>query len=264
LRTGALIAAASLVALAGCSGQSGQGPGPAPESRVTGGPVSYRSGTDTVRGVLYRPAGEGPFPAVVVVHSDFGLTKWVEAQAKRLAEKGYVALAVDLYRGEKVADVMDAHILDRAMPGERVLGDLKAAVDYLVSRPDVRKEALGIIGWGSGGGNALDAALADRRLRAVVTCYGRLTTDAELLKPLNASVLGIFAGEDEGISPETVATFRAAMAKAGKRVTTQTYKDVGHGFMDPTGPDRPGPMAAEATADAWKRIESFLAAELKP
>jgi len=248
--------------LSGCSGPSGKSSGPGAVSEEV---VSYPAGKDSLRGLLYRPTGQGPFPAVVVIHGDFGQTKWLKAQARRLAERGHVTLAVDLYRGASPpAGVMDAHILDRALPEEQVQGDLKAAVDYLTGRPDVRAERLGVIGWDSGGGYALDAARGDGRLRAVVVCYGRLVTDAKLLAPLKASVLGIFAGKDEGIPPETLQQFRAAMARAGKRVAgLHVCEDCGHGFMDPSDPTGRGPGDADAAEKAWARIESYLAEELQ-
>jgi carboxymethylenebutenolidase len=256
-----LSAIALTLFLTGCKGQ------PAPDSSPDTGPtirtVTYPSGKDRVKGVLYRPAGEGPFAAVVVVHGDFGLTPWVKDQGRRLAKWGYIALAVDLYRGEIPADLMEAHILDRGLPDERVLADLKGAVSYLAGRSDVRRGKLGIIGWDSGGGYALDVALKDRRLKAVVTCYGRLTTDPKLLAPLRASVLGIFAGDDEGITPETIAQFRAALRKADKRnAGLHVYRECGHGFMTPEGSARPAPPVTRATSDAWKKIEAFLGEEL--
>src|SRR5262249_41535893 len=226
--------------------------------------VTYPSGGDTVHGIVHHPGETRPLPALVVVHGDHGLTDWVKAQAARLAGKGYVVLAVDLYRGQVVTNLMDAHIMDRGLAEDQVRADLKAAVDYLVSRRDVRADALGIIGWDAGGGNALDAAIHDPRLHAAVVCYGRLTTDPALLVPLQASVLGIFAGQDEGISPQTMEQFRAAMRKAGKRIAgIHTYPDCGHGFMDPTHPGLSGPSVASAVADAWDKIDAFLAAELK-
>src|SRR5437588_12101542 len=117
-----------LLLLCGCSAQSEKGATPEASSEEM---ITYPSGKEKVRAVLCRPAGKGPFPAVVVVHGDFGLTKWVKEQAGRLAAKGYVALAVDLYRGEVAKDVEEAHILDRGLPENRAHGDLKAAVDYL-------------------------------------------------------------------------------------------------------------------------------------
>src|SRR5215470_15068428 len=59
--------------------------------------VSYKSGDETVQGVLYAPSGNGPFPAIIVVHEWWGLNDWVKEQAARLADQGYVALAVELY-----------------------------------------------------------------------------------------------------------------------------------------------------------------------
>jgi carboxymethylenebutenolidase len=236
----------------------------APNTTAGGQVVHYPAGKDTVRGLLYMPRGSGPFPAIVVVHEDFGLNDWMKEQAARLSAKGYAILAVDLYRGEVVGNVLDAHIMDRGLPEERALADLKAAVDYLGSRPDVRADHLGIIGWDSGGGYALDAAIKDKRLKTAVLCYGRLTTDATLLEPLNASVLGIFAGKDEGISADTIEQFRNAMETAGKRVAgLHVYAGCRHGFMNAAALTKPTAVETEALADAWQKIDSHFAAELK-
>jgi carboxymethylenebutenolidase len=251
----AALAGSLLLLLAGCAARPDPPPAPTPATAET---VSYLSGKETVHGFLCRPAGTGPFPAVVAIHDDYGLTDWVKERAGHLAERGFVALAVDLYRGQGAADLMDAHILSRGLPDEQVQADLKAAVDYLCQRPEVQADGIGVLGWDIGGGYALDAALQDPRLRAVVTCYGRPTTDPALLKPLNAPVLGIFAGKDEGIPAETVAQFKAAMQKAGKRVTIEVYPASGHGFLSPAGGAAPDPAAA----DAWDRIDAYLAAEL--
>jgi carboxymethylenebutenolidase len=256
MRTAVVLSLLPLVGCAGAPPATLPAPGAAVET------VAYPSKKETVRGLLYRPAGAGPFPAVVAVHGDFGRADAVTQQAQRLAEHGYMTLAVDLYRGETPGDLMDAHILGRGLPDDRVRDDLKAAVDYLAVRPDVRPEAVGILGWDMGGGYALDAARADPRLRAVVVCYGRLTTDPDLLRPLNASVLGLFAGKDEGITPDTIRQFETAMHKAGKRVAgLQVYSDCDPGFLDPSSP---GTAAAEARTDAWQRIDAYLAAELRP
>ncbi len=246
--------------LAGCA-RPAPGPGAPPPAAED---VSYTAGRDTVRAVLHRPAGPGPFPALVVLHGDFGLSDGVKEQARRLAGMGYVTLAPDLYRGERPKELLDAHILERGVPEERVQADVKGAVDYLVGRPDVRKDAVGVIGWDSGGGYALDAATREPRLRAVVVCYGRLTTDPALLAPMRASVLGLFAGKDEGISPEIIESFRRAMADAGKRVADlHVYPDCGPGFMNPKPSPNDVPGPPEAEADAWSRVEAYLSAELK-
>ncbi|MCI0456164.1 MAG: dienelactone hydrolase family protein [Gemmataceae bacterium] len=224
--------------------------------------VTYRSGKDTVRAVVCRPDGKGPFPAVVAVHGDFGLTGWVKEQAQRLAAKGYVVLAIDLYRGSVAKDLEEAHILERGLDLGRVQTDIKAALDYLQTRPEVSKDRLGILGWDMGGGHALDAAMRDGRLKATVVCYGRLTTDSKPLAGLRGPVLGLFAGKDEGIPPETTQRFQAAMKKAGKRAAVHVYPDVGTCFLDPKSPYLSAPTPAAVITDAWARIEKFFAEEL--
>jgi carboxymethylenebutenolidase len=226
--------------------------------------ITLRSGTDDVRAYCFRPAGKGPFPALVVLHGDFGLTDWVKKQAERLANKGYLTVAIDLYRGELPRDIEEAHILERALPADRVLRDIKAALDFLVQRPEVRKERLGIIGWDMGGGWALEGAMHDARLRATVLCYGRLCTDPQLLARLNASVLGIFAEDDEGTSPQTRQRFQEAMKRAGKRLDLQVFKKAGSSFMEPDSLYRDGPPALGAAVGAWQRIDAYLQAELRP
>ncbi len=262
-----LLACCCLLGLAGCARLTTK-PLPTGRPAAAAESVTYAAGAASGRGWLYQPTGPGPFPAVIVVHDDYGLTEWVKRQAEHLAERGYLALAVDLYHAQAVGDVMDAHIMSRGLPQDQVMAELKAAADYVTRHPDARGGDLGILGWGMGGGYALDAALQDDRLRAVVTCYGRLTTDPALLAPLQASVLGIFAGRDEGISPETIGQFRTAMRRAGKRLAgIHVYPECGHGFLNPQEPYASGSAGADATraaADAWGKIDAFLAAELHP
>src|SRR5271170_7764833 len=134
--------------------------------------VSYKSGDETVQGIVYTPAGKGPFPALIVIHEWWGLNDWVKDQAGKLADQGYVALAVDLYRG-KVADNPDlAHELMRGIPEDRATRDLRAAYDFLASLPNVKKNRIGSIGWCMGGGYSLDVALAEPHLAATVINYG--------------------------------------------------------------------------------------------
>src|SRR5579863_1580202 len=109
--------------------------------------VSYKSGDETVQAVLYTPQGKGPFPALVVIHEWWGLNDWVKEQASKLAGQGYVALAIDLYRG-KVATAPDvAHEIMRGVPEDRAKRDLHAAFVFLASQASVKKDRVGAIGW---------------------------------------------------------------------------------------------------------------------
>ena len=222
--------------------------------------VSYKSGDETVRALLYTPPGKAPFPAIIVIHEYWGLNDWVKEQASKLADQGYVALAIDLYRG-KVATTPDvAHEIMRGVPEDRAKRDLHAAFEFLQSQPNVKKDGIGAIGWCMGGGYSLDVALQEPTLAADVINYGHLATDADAIKKINAPILGLFGGQDHGITPDDVHKFEATMKQMGKKIDVKIYDDAGHAFENPN--NKTGYRAYDA-ADAWDRTVSFLAENLK-
>lgn len=222
--------------------------------------VSYKSGDETVNGVLYTPKGKGPFPALIVIHEWWGLNDWVKEQASKLADEGYVSLAIDLYRG-KVATTPDmAHELMRGVPDDRADKDLHAAFEFLKSQPDVKPEKIGAIGWCMGGGYSLDVAVAEPTLAADVINYGHLATETDDLKKINAPILGLFGGQDRGITPDDVKKFDDQLKALGKKVDTHVYPDAGHAFENP---NNTAGYRKEDAADAWRRTVAFLAETLK-
>ena len=223
--------------------------------------VSYPSGSETIHGLLYAPAGKAAAkrPAIIVIHEWWGLNDWVKEQAADLASHGYYALAVDLYRGQVAIDADTAHQLSRGLPQDRGLRDLKAAEAYLSSRKDVDSHRIGAIGWCMGGGYALAFAVADPNLKAVVANYGPPPTDPDSLKQIRAAILGNYGGLDKGITPESVEAFAAEMKKLGNPIDVKIYPDAGHAFENPSNK---GGYRAEDTADARSRYLRFFAHEL--
>src|ERR1700731_2066980 len=130
-------------------------------SARAGAMVSYPSGSETISGYLAAPDGAGRKPAIVVIHEYWGLNEFVKGKADNFAKQGYVALGVDLYRGKVASDPDTAHQLMRGLPEDRALRDLKAAVAYLRTRPDVDPARIGAIGWCMGGGWSLNLAIAE-------------------------------------------------------------------------------------------------------
>lgn len=227
---------------------------------VTSKNVSYKSGDDTVQAILYAPDGKGPFPGIVVIHEWWGLNDWVKEQASKLADQGYAALAIDLYRGKVATTPDEAHEIMRGVPEDRAKRDLHAAVEFLKSQPNVKKDRLASIGWCMGGGYSLDVALQEPTLTAAVINYGHLAVEPDSLKKINASILGIFGGQDRGIPVDDVKKFEAQLKQMGKRVEIVIYSDAGHAFENPNNKD--GYRSADA-ADAWKHTVAFLASTLK-
>jgi carboxymethylenebutenolidase len=222
--------------------------------------VSYKSGDEAVQGILYTPAGKGPFPGIIVIHEIWGLNDWVKEQASKLADQGYVALAIDLYRGKVATTPDEGHEIMRGVPEDRARRDLHAAMVLLQSQSDVKKDRIAVIGWCMGGGYALDVAMQEPTLRAAVINYGHLAADDDSVKPIHASILGLFGGKDRGIAVYDVMKFEAMLQKQGNRVEIHVYPDAGHAFENPNNKDG---YRADDAADAWQRTVTFLADTLK-
>jgi carboxymethylenebutenolidase len=218
--------------------------------------VSFQSGNETAKGLLYTPAGSGKHPAVVVIHEWWGLNDWVKEQAADLAAHGYVALAVDMYRGQVASDPEMAHELMRGLPQDRGVRDLTSAVTYLQTRPDVEPGKIGAIGWCMGGGYALQLAIHDPSLKAVSINYGALATDPADLEKIHAAVVGNFGGQDHGIPAASIDAFAAQLKKQGVPVSVKIYPDAGHAFENPN--NKTGYRAVDA-ADAQQRSRELFA-----
>ena len=227
---------------------------------ATGKSVSYKSGDETVQGMIYTPSGKGPFPGIIVIHEWWGLNDWVKEQASKLADQGYAALAVDLYRGKVATTPDEAHELMRGVPEDRATRDLHAAFEFLKSQSNVKKDRMASIGWCMGGGYSLDVALQEPTLTAAVINYGHLAVDADSLKKINASILGLFGGQDRGIPVDDVKKFEQTLKQLGKKVEIVIYPNAGHAFENPNNKDG---YRTDDAADAWKRTVKFLESTLK-
>src|SRR5215470_5979924 len=223
--------------------------------------ITFPSGSENVSALLYLPAGSGPHPAIVIVHEWWGVNEWIKEQADHWAGQGYVALAVDLYRGRVATDADMAHELSRGLPQDRGVRDLVAAVQFLAKRSDVDPKRIGAVGWCMGGGYAAQLAVADPNLRAVAINYGALPTDKTALSAIHAAVLGNFGGLDHGIPPDAVNAFAASMKSLGKPVDVKIYPDAGHAFENPNNTQGYKPEDAK---DAQQRMQAFFAKTLKP
>jgi carboxymethylenebutenolidase len=222
--------------------------------------VSYPSGDETVQGYLAQPTSAGRHPAVIVIHEWWGLNDWVKEQADKFAEQGYVALAVDLYRGKVVTDSEQAHELSRGLPQDRGVRDLIAAFNYLASRPDVDPAKIGDVGWCMGGTYSIQLAVHEPQLAGCAVNYGSLPTDPTDIQQIKAPVLGNFGALDRGITPDSVHAFEKAMQAAGKTIDAKIYDGAGHAFENP---NNRGGYRAEAAADAWARMLAFFGKTLK-
>ena len=222
--------------------------------------VKYLSGNDTVSAYLAVPKGKGKFPALIVIHEWWGLTPWMKGNAETFAKKGYVALAIDLYRGKVTADPKVAGELAQSLPMEREITDLKSAFAYLKNLPEVNAKKIGSIGWCFGGGFSFQCALNLPGLKTCVVNYGKLSSDENQIKNIHCPILCIFGNEDKAFPPATVNAFDKAAKAVGLNVKVKFYPGVGHAFMNPG--NKMGYKKESADA-AWKDIYAFLNKTLK-
>ncbi len=188
---------------------------------------------------------------VVLIHEIFGRDDYVRSVGRSLAAAGFPAAVVDLYGG-RYATSLDEALARRGELTDTGVLDLLDAGRESVRRRLVPHAKIGTLGFGLGGGFALLGACR-RRFDFTVDYYGRIER-ADDLEGLGAPVLGVFASEDEGVTPWAIGELLPAAVRWKRRVTLELYPGVRHGFH------RPGTEHhdAAAAADAWQRTLAFL------
>jgi carboxymethylenebutenolidase len=211
-------------------------------------------------GYMARPADNGTYPAVVMIHEWWGLNDNIEHMADILAGHGYTVFAVDLYDGEVATDSDRAGELSgqvRSNP-EAAIQTMQRATEGLRQSPYSTGQVASL-GWCFGGGQSLQLSLSEADLNATVIYYGTLTTDAETLQRIDAPVLGIFGSEDRVVGIESVRAFNRTLDDIGVDHEVYVYDGAGHAFANPSGES----FRPNATRDAWARTLRFLDASLK-
>jgi carboxymethylenebutenolidase len=197
-------------------------------------------------------------PAVIMIHENKGLNDNIKKMANLLARNGYVVLAVDLFKGEVTTDRNRSSELSQYIRDNQDIAtaNLKSAVRYLSSLPNVNPEKIVSLGWCFGGGESLQLALnsQDHPLAATIVYYGRLLTDNASVANIKWPVLGIFGDQDKSISVDSVKAFEMALNSNGIPNEIYIYKGVGHAFANPSGEN----YAPKETQDAWQKTLAFL------
>lgn len=212
-----------------------------------------------VAAFVARPSGEGPFPAVIMIHEFWGLRESIVGKAEALAEQGYVVVAPDLFRGRSTAWIPTAIYQTLSAPQERVNTDLDTVYAWLGGQDDVIVERTGVMGFCFGGGMSLRYSLHNGDIAATAIFYGSPIVEAERLRSLPAPVLGVFGAEDASISLEQVQAFDDALGRAEVPHEIQIYQGVGHAFV--TGVD--AVQAGGAPGQAWQELLGFLSRHLQ-
>ena len=227
------------------------------DSRIKAQYVTYPSpggNSGQMRGYLVQPAGQGPFPAVLVIHENRGLNPYIEDVARRAAVEGFLALAPDGLSpaGGYPGNDDDGRALQAKLDQGKLRTDMLNGARFLKAHA-VSNGKLGVTGfcWGGGTTNYLATALgAD--MHAGAPYYGAAAETASVPK-IKAPLLIHYAENDERINAMWPA-FEAAMKTAGVPHQMHTYPGTQHGFHNNSTP-RYNEAAAKLS---WERTVAFF------
>lgn len=220
--------------------------------------------------LAHPPAGEGPFPLVVMIHEFWGLDEATISKAELLARDGYVVVAPDLMRGVRTRWLPSAIWQTLRTPDDRVRDDLDAVVAAFTDEagPGVERNVdatvdatrLAVLGFCFGGRMSLRYALERPAVGVIGVFYGNVTDDAAALARLGGPVLGVFGADDASIPQREVEAFERALASAGVEHEIRVFEGVGHAFVR----DAEGIASDPVQAEAWALLQGFLARHLAP
>jgi carboxymethylenebutenolidase len=203
-----------------------------------------------------RPKDKARHATIVVVNEIFGIHDYIKDICRRLARRGYVAVAPDFFYRSGVnlpalSDFKQIMPVVQQASVEQVDADLKAVTGWIKKRPFARPAQIGVTGFCWGGAVAWRSAIVDPDVKAAVAWYGQLKPLIGRAAELHAPVLGLYGGQDQGISQEDVAAMQAALRSAGKSDSQIiVYPDAGHGFHA----DYRSSYNEKDAADGWARM----------
>ena len=214
------------------------------------------------------PKGKGKRPVIYVVAEIWGLHEHIKDVCRRLAHKGYFAIANEPYSriGQlwKLTDIKEVLAGANKLTDEQAFSDIDATVDWAAKHKLAAGSKLGITGFCRGGSMVWMYCAHSKRVKAGVAFYGPFlpTPPAmplgvlDIADQLKAPVLGLYGGADQGIPLDTVERMRAALKAFGKdkQSIIHVYPDAPHGFNADYRPS----YRKEVAADAWKRAFAWF------
>jgi carboxymethylenebutenolidase len=229
------------------------------DARIRADYLTYPGASGGVRAYGAAPQGDGPFPAVIVIHENRGLNPHIEDVTRRAAAAGFWSMAPDALSplGGTPEDVDEARSRMRQLDAEQTNGDFLAAIPFAQSH-EMSTGRVGCVGfcWGRAMANRL--AVRSPELAAAVAFYGRQPAASDVPE-IRAAVQLHYAGLDERINAG-IADYQAALDATRVHYELHMYEGVNHAFHNDTSPTRYNEAAARL---AWQRTIEFFDTHLR-
>jgi len=227
------------------------------DERIKANWVEYDSpggNSGRMRGYLVQPVGEGPFPAVLVMHENRGLNPYIQDVARRAAVAGFLALAPDGLApvGGYPGNDDEGRAMQRSLDQGKLQQDMVNSARF-VREHELSNGKLGATGfcWGGGTTNFLATEMGDE-LAAGAPFYGR-AADTDKVGLIRAAIQVHYAEEDARVNALRD-EYEAALQKHGVDYEMHTYPDTRHGFHNYSTPRH----NADAAKLAWDRMMAFF------
>lgn len=230
--------------------------------------ITYKAGNVTLAGfVAYDESIKGKRPVVLVVHEWWGLNDYTKMRARKLAELGYFAMAVDMFGNGKIAaDPNEARALTGPFYKDPLLAKTRidAAILKVSNFAQADPNNVAAIGYCFGGSVVLNSAKLGAKLKAVVSFHGGLAgvqADKQLLK---ARILVCHGGSDKFVSQTDVDAFKHQLDSIGATYTFKVYANATHAFTNPDATqigkkfNMPIEYNPQADKDSWNDMRAFL------
>lgn len=212
---------------------------------------------EAVPGVLAVP-DSGSGPAVIVIQEWWGLVPHIADLVERFAAEGFVALAIDHYRGEATTEPDEAKKLMLGLKISEVARDLAAAAEWLVARDEVSSDQVRVVGFCMGGGLALLGPTVSEKVCCAVAFYPAMPWPdyaPDWSKYAGKSAMVHKAESDEGHAGPVIAECAAEIVAAGGSVEICEYPGTEHAFFNDT---RPEVFHESAAAQSWAATLEFF------
>jgi len=222
--------------------------------------ITYEVDGITMIGSLGVPDAPGPRPAVLIAHEANGLDVYQKGRARRLAELGYVAFALDYQGGGEPPDfdIAQARTAALSEDAERMRAVGRAGLDVLLAEPAADASRVAAIGYCFGGALVLELGRSGADLKAIVGFHpGLRTTRPDDSVNITGRVLICVGADDPYVTPEDRAAFEAQMRAANVRWDMHVYGGVEHTFTHPLAAEAglPGLRYDERAAErSWQAM----------